>query len=210
MVEIAVVLDAGLGDQIGRAQRPRRRRREPARKRLAGVLVVQRHALGDGGALGVLVEVPVVARVVHAVRHVFPAALVHRPMDFGKHFEHRVVERHGAAHLVTVEHFQQAPEPDPVAVLAYAVVENVGVWRARPRITHPNELGHELVVLDVRHDPQRYARIAGPAQRRSLDDRRVIEARGWHGRIVLEGGSRMERVEAGRTEAIALTLHCCR
>ena len=72
--------------------------------------------------------------------------------------------------LVLVQDLEHAPQADPVAVVAAAIAQHVGMRHARPRIAHPH-LGREVfVMLDVGADPDRDPRAVGPGKLRSLDD----------------------------------------
>ena len=163
VVPVAVIFDAGLGHEVGRVVREGRRGREPSRELAAGVPAIGLDALLDRGALGVLRHVPVIARVVEAVRHHVPLAALVRFQDLRIVVEHREIERGGAADAEVVHDVEHAPEADAVAVVAQAVAQHVGMWRARPRIARPR-FGQILVVLDVRHDPDGKACAAGPGK----------------------------------------------
>ncbi len=123
---------------------------------------------------------PVVARVEVAVAHILPAARFHRLEDLGIHLDHRHRERDGAADAVLVQHLEHAPQADPVAVVAAAIAQHVGMRHARPRVAHA-DLGRKVfVMLDVGADPDRDPRVVGPGKLRSFDDRGIAETVGIH------------------------------
>ncbi len=97
VIQIGRVVIAAFGGEIERVQRVGDRRAEPAAQPTAGQPLMDVLALLHRRALFLAGEVPVVACVVDAVRHVFPAALFHRPEDSGKCWMHRHVQADGAA-----------------------------------------------------------------------------------------------------------------
>ena len=202
VIEIGGVVEAGGGGELEGVQRVGDRRAEPAAQPPSGEAVVEVLRLLHRRALFLRGEIPVVAGVVDAVRHVLPAALFHGAQDLREVLQHRHAEADGAANVQRVGQLEQPPQADAVAVVALAVAEHVGVRRTRPGIAGAHEGRQVFVVLDVRHHPQRDARVARPAQRRAVQDRRVGHKVRFHGclrrpRTPSAAHWRAARVDAG-------------
>ena len=184
VVEVADIVEAGLLHEVGRVQRVRDGGREPAAQPAPGEPQMRGLAVLDDLALLLLAIAPVVARIEIAVAHIFPAARFHGLEDLGIHLDDRHRQRHGAAHVVLVEDLEHPPQADPVAVVAAAIAQHVGMRHARPGIAHAHFRREVFVVFDVGADPHRHARAVGPGELRSLDDRRIAVSIGIH-RIIL-------------------------
>ncbi len=193
VVPIAVVTDAGLGDEVGGVVGEGGGRREPAGELLAGEPPVSLHAVGDDRALLLLGQPPVVLRVVDAVTQHVPVALDHRRHDLRVVLPVRHVERDGAGDAEPVGHLHHPPQTDPVAVIAGAVAEHIGVRAARPRVAGSDRARPVFVMLDVRHHPDRHPRVVRPAQPRSGHDRRVGHALSDHAKTPVCGSGRRNR-----------------
>jgi len=125
-------------------------------------------------ALLLLGEAGDVPGVVEAVVHERPVARQHRLRDLGEVLQHADVQRGRAPDLVAVEHLEQSPEPDPVAVLVSRVLLHVGQRASRPGIARAIERREIFVVLDVGRDPEGDARVVRPPDDRAVDHRQVI------------------------------------
>ena len=77
---------------------------------------------------------------------------------------------------VLVEHFEQPPEAHAIAVFVHRILLRVGERRARPRIARAVERRQVFVMLDVRRDPERDARVVRPFDDGPVDDRQVVDA----------------------------------
>jgi hypothetical protein len=105
-----------------------------------------------------------------------PVALEHRVGDVREMLEHADVERRRAANAVMVEHGQETPETDAVAVLVHRILLRVGQRGSGPRIANAIQRRQILVVLDVRRHPECDARTVRPSYERPVDDRRIVDA----------------------------------
>src|SRR5258706_4124164 len=98
-----------------------------------------------------------------------------------------------------VEDLEHAPEADAIAVVEMRVALDIRIGRARPWIAHAVVLGQILVMLDVGRDPQGNARVAGPDDPRSIDDRKIVDPvrRQGHAPILSRRGSPGYRPASG-------------
>ena len=178
---VAVIEDSRLGQQVGGPFRAGEGRTEESLQPLSGMALQAFDVVPDEAPFLFLGVGSDVLRVVEPVTHERPPPGDHGVLHFGKVIEHRQVERDGAAHRVPVEHFEHAPEPDPVAVVAVRVLLDVGIGRARVGVPLAVEHRKILVVLDVGRYPERHPRPAGPGDGRPVDDRAVVDPSGRHG-----------------------------
>src|SRR5207247_6404995 len=71
-----------------------------------------------------------VAGVVDAMGHESPVTPEHRITHRRKVIEDRYIQRHRGMDSVVIQHFQQAPEPDPVTVVAVRGAHPLGAGEA--------------------------------------------------------------------------------
>ena len=90
------------------------------------------------------------------------------------------VEADRAMQAQIVRQIEKPPKADPVAIVTLRIAKNIRMRRARPRIARAHIFRQILIMLDIRHDPQRHAGAIRPAQRRPLHDRRISDQVGIH------------------------------
>ncbi len=166
------------------------RRPEPAARPRAGALLDCVDDVVDDLLLFILGLAVDQRRVVVTVAHPFPAELL-AALDDARIFAADVgVERHGALDAVFFHHLHHAPDADAHAVVAPGVVQHV---RHELRGHRSNGRGWsvEQKMLDVRNDPERYARAVRPAQRLTVDDGGIREPI-----MLLRSGQRLRHIDS--------------
>ena len=164
MNPISRIAYSRFGHEIGGISGPCGRRREPAAHVLTRQIVINSNALGNCFALGGLIHVPVIARVIKAMTHHIPTALGAGLEDLGVMQPVGEVQRQGDRNLQSIGHFGNAPQPDSVAIITQPVAQNIGLRRAGPRVTRLAPRRHIFVMLDVGHDPDSHTRTIRQAQ----------------------------------------------
>ena len=162
MVEVAQVVHARLGHQVGGQERVRCRRRKPATQTFSGDSAVNDLTRFNGVPFFLLAHAPVVAGVEHAMRHEFPMALEHGLGNVGVHVQNRHGQRHGAGQIEPVEHLHQSPNANPVAIVAQTVSKNIGVWNPWPWVSNTHLFRQVFVVLNVGRNPKGQASAFRP------------------------------------------------
>ena len=166
---VADVFDAGLGQQVGRLQRLRQARPEPADRALAGELLEPVHRPHDHAALVLdLVD----RALVPGMPHELPAAVLGLPRDALVVVAHARVDRQRRADAVLLVEVEEAPHADAHAVLVPAPVRHVGQQRValRRRQLLARHRPADVPHLEVDDRPHDDARAAGQLQRRPVDD----------------------------------------
>lgn len=136
---------------------------------LAGVAAQHGVRFVVAGAFLFLGQPGQIPRVVQPVAHELPVARGHRFGNGRVVVEYRHVQRHRAGNLPAVEHFEHAPEADPVAVVVVAELAHVRV--RGPGIGIDRALGRQvLVMLDVGHHPDGDPGVVGPRRTGAIDD----------------------------------------
>ena len=180
VVEVAGVVEPGLGGAGEGFERVGDGRAEPAALLAAGEFAVDLAGFQHRRHLLLARKIPVVAGVVDAVGHQFPVALLHRLQDRRVVLDHRHREADGGGDAERVGRLEQPPQADAVAVVADGIAEHIGRRAAGPGVPQALEGGLELVVLDVRADPQRDARAIGPGEPGAVQDGRIGNDVGLH------------------------------
>jgi hypothetical protein len=78
--------------------------------------------------------------------------------------------------VVGIQHFQHGPEAATIAVIAVGVLLDIRIRRARPWVTHPIVLREIFIMLNVQGYPESHLRVVRPGDRRTVDDRAIINA----------------------------------
>src|SRR5262245_42013150 len=108
--------------------------------------------------------------------HEIPVALDHRLTNLGIVLKDSQVQRHTAFDLIGVQHLSHAPEASAIAIITIAVLAHIRVRHAWPRIALAIVVRQILVVLDIGCDPKCEARIVGPGNFRTINNRAIGNA----------------------------------
>ena len=111
------------------------------------------------------------------VAHELPIALDGRAHDRRVGGKRRAVDRNDAGYRELVEHFDEAPKADAIAVFVPGPVGHVRHRRAaRGRRQHgPRHRLGRIPFLDIDDDPHRHAGAVRQLQRRAIRDRRISD-----------------------------------
>src|SRR5205807_10065438 len=127
---VADIIVALFGEEVGRRPGLGQAGAEPAARGFAGGLADRRRGAPDVVALvGDLLHV----LLRKAVTDELPLPLARRLDDRAVAGDRRAVDREDGWDAAIVEHFEHAPEADPVAVFVPGPVRDVGHWRAARR-----------------------------------------------------------------------------
>ena len=184
VIQVSGVSEPRLGREIECIGRVHDRRAEPARLLAPGQPAMNIPGLKHLRQLFFRCQVQVVAGVVDAVRHQLPAATFHRLQDRRIMLDYRHRQADGAANPERIDGVEQPPQPDPVAIVALRVTQHVRPRRPRPGFAGAHEFRLVLVMLDIRHNPQRYSRAVRPTQLRTVQNGRIGKQIGFHVRLL--------------------------
>ncbi len=115
------------------------------------------------------------AAVVETVRHVVPVRRDHGVFNFREVVQDLKVETAAGPDMMLVQHIEDAPEADAIAVIHTRIVWDIRLGRPALR--------QILEELHIRRDPERHAGIAGPSDHGSFRDRGIIESARWQSHL---------------------------
>ncbi len=173
MIKVAGIVEPIFGDEVERARRMRQRRRQPAANGLASrvphrpdrilydrAFLRLRHAIGIAG-------------VINAVAEKLPPAGVGVGDHFGVVLTQRDRQRHRTGKAMFGHHIRHAPVRHPVAMVAVAVPDDIGVG---PRPCPPLRVGGRinLIIFEVGCNPYCNPFAPRPGQRRPAAIGRIV------------------------------------